>query len=276
MSMKVEHIIRNWLVANPGFIEKGLRVIEKEHYLPDEAGTSGFIDILCNDVYNNFVIVEIKRSDTAARQAFTEVFKYAELIQKKYNARDSEIRIIIISTHWDEIIRAFSHICFKSPFAVQGLQIYINEQAKIPESKEEIIPISSGVFSRKFMPSQILYLFRSKERRQQAYEVLNQKMQQAGAFDYVTVNIDAPDDKQIPYPYAINAAFQKRSKEELLNIISLLNGEEHLDMVGEDFDNEEEYVHYLEQVFIAALEMGDYIDTIEAGYAEKFESITGV
>lgn len=126
------------------------------------------------------------------------------------------------------------------------------------------------------MPSQILYLFRSKEKRQGAHGVLNQKMQQAGTFDYVTVNIDLPDDKHIPYPYAINAAFQQRSKEELLNTISLLNREKHLDMMEEDFENEGEYINYLNQVFIAAIEMRNYIDDVEVGYAEKFESIVGV
>jgi hypothetical protein len=273
--MKAEHIIRDWLVEHPDFIEEGLRVVEKEHYLPDDTGTSGFIDILCNDVYNNFVIVEIKRSDAAARQTFTEVLKYAQLIKNRYNARNGEIRIIIVSTHWNEIIQAFSTLCFESRFAIKGVQVYINEQTKIPETKEEVIPISSRMFSRKFMPPQILYLFRSREKRQQAHGILNQKMQQAGAFDYVTVDIEAPDGKPIPYPYGINAAFQQRSKVELLNTITLLNGEKHLDMVEEDFDNEGEYLNYLDQVFIAALEMTNYIDDVEAGYAEKFESATG-
>lgn len=202
MSIKIERIIRDWLVAHPEFIEKGLLVIEKEHYIFDELGSSAFIDILCKDVYNNFVIIEIKRSDSAARQTFTEVFKYAELIQTKYNARNSEIRIVIISTHWNEIIRAFSHICFKSRFAVQGLQIYINEQTKIPEAKEEVVPISTKTFSRKFMSSQILYLFHSVEKRLQAHAILNEKLEQTKIPDFVTVDLNAPDDKQIIYPYA--------------------------------------------------------------------------
>lgn len=276
MPMKPEHIIRDWLVANPDFIEQGLRVVEKEHYLPAEIGTSGFIDILCNDVYNNFVIVEIKRSDSAARQTFTEILKYVQLIKNRYNARNSEIRVIIISTHWNEIIQAFSNLHFASQFAVQGLKIQINEQTKIPESKEEVMPIPLQGFSRKFMPPQILYLFRSKEKRLEAHGALNQKIQLAGIFDYVTVDLDAPEGKQIPYPYAINAAFQQVSKEDLLNVISLLNGEKHLDMVEEDFDNEGEYLNYLDQVFIASLEMRNYIDDVEVGYAEKFESVTGV
>lgn len=150
MPNQVEHIIRDWLVGNLEFVEPGLQLIEKEHYLPDEMGSSGFIDILCKDVYNNFVIIEIKRSDSAARQTFTEVLKYAALIQKKYNARDSEIKIVILSTHWGEILRAYSHLCFKSHFTIHGYQLFIDEQTKIPEAKEEIIPLSSRAFSRKF------------------------------------------------------------------------------------------------------------------------------
>lgn len=277
MHPHVEHIIRDWLVDNLDFIEPALQLIEKEHYLFDEIGSSGFIDILCKDAYNNFVIIEIKRSDSAARQTFTEVLKYAELVRNIYNARDSEIRIIIISTHWEEIIRGFSYMCFKSRFAIKGLQIYINDHSKIPESKEDVIPISSTkAFSRKFMSSQILYLFRSKEKRFKTHEALSQHLQKAIFLDYVTIDLDAPDTNKIPYPYAINVAFQKSSKRELLNTISLLNGTNYLDMVEDDFDQEEEYLHYLEQVFIVALEMKQYVDSLEAGCAEKFESIIGV
>lgn len=276
MPNQVEHIIRDWLAVNLDFIEPGLQLIEKEHHLPDEIGSSGFIDILCKDVYSNFVIIEIKRSDSAARQTFTEVLKYAGLIQNIYNARNSEIRIIIISTHWDEIIRAFSHICFKSPFAVKGFQIFINEQTKIPKTKEEVVPISSRAISRKFMAYQDIYLFCSKEKRQKAHEVLNQRLQKAQAYYYVALDLDAPADKGLPYPYAINAAFQKRSKEELLHFISLLDGTQHIDMEPDEFDNEEAYVNYLGQVFTIALKMRDYIDTFEVGYGEKFESIIGV
>lgn len=273
---QVEHIIRDWLVVNLDFIEPGLQLIGKEHYLPDEMGSSGFIDILCKDVYNNFVIIEIKRSDSAARQTITEILKYAALIQNKYNARDSEIRIIVLSTHWDEILRAFSHLCFKSHFAINGYQLFIDEQTKIPESKEEIIPLSSRALSRKFAYYQDLYLFFSKEKRQKAHEVLNEKLGRAEVHDYVTVDIDAPAGKQTLYPYAINAAYQKRSKEELLYSISLLKGMRHLDMEEEEFEEEEEYVNYLDQVFTVALEMSDHKDSFEVGYGEKFESIIGV
>src|SRR5690606_13255438 len=110
----------------------------------------------------------IKRSDPAARQTFTEVLKYAELIQQTYQARKSELRIIILSTHWNEILRAFTHICFHSSIPIKGYQLFINEQTKIPEFKEEIVPISSSNFSRKFMRQQMCYLFLTAEKREKA------------------------------------------------------------------------------------------------------------
>lgn len=274
--MQAEHIIRDWLVANPEFIERGLQVVKKEYYLPDDIGANGFIDILCKDIYNNFVIVEIKRSNSAARQTFTEVFKYAELIKGRYKARDSEIRIIVISTHWDEIIRAFSFSCFKSRFPIKGLKIYLNDQTKIPKSIEEVAPISTSGYSRKFMAFQVLYLFATQEKRQIAHEVLNQKLQQANLHDYVAVDLDASPDKELYHYYAIDAAFQKQSIEELLHSIELLEGMQHLDMEESEFEDPESYHSYLEQVFIVALEMGKYYDTMEISHAEKFESIIGV
>ena len=274
--MRVENIIRDWLAANPEFIEQGLAVIEKEHHLRDTVGSSGFIDILCKDVYNNFVIIEIKRSDSAARQTFTEVLKYSELLKNSYNARNSELRIIIISTHWNEIIRAFSYACFSSSFAISGLRIVIDEQTKVPLKKEEIIPISPRTFSRKFMSSQMLYLFSSKEKRIEAHKALNLRLQTAKVFDYVTVDLDAPDAKKSPFPYAINLALQKRSREELIDSLTHLQSEQNVDLEEEDFENEDEHLNYLGENLIVSLDIVDYIDTAEAGNGEKFESITGV
>lgn len=275
MAKQLEHHIRDWLVDNPDFIENGLQVIEKEHFLPDDIGSNGFIDILCKDVFNNFVIIEIKRSNPAARQAFTEVFKYEELIQNNYNARNSEIRIIIVSTNWDQMIRAFSHLCFKSNFSLTGLQIFLDEESNIPVAKDEILPISSKAITRKFMSSQIIYLFCNLEKRISAHSVLTKNLSSINFLDYVTVDLNSPNKTGF-YPYALNIAFQKLSKIELLNFIALLKGAKHLDTKEKEFETEDEYINYLEQVFIISLEMQDYIDSIESSSGEKFESVTGV
>ena len=274
--MKVEHIIRDWLVDNIQFIEPGLEVINKEHYLPDDLGANGFIDILCKDPYNNFVIVEIKRSDPAARQTFTEVLKYAELIQQTYQARKSELRIIILSTHWDEILRAFTHICFHSSIPIKGYQLFINEQTKTPEFKEEIVPISSSNFSRKFMRQQMCYLFFTEEKRQNANHKLQEIMKDAEIKDYVSLDLDAGKVEKIIYPFALNLAIQKLPKVDLLRKISNLGGEGHIDMEEYEFETEDGYLEFLNDVLFLSLDLTGYSDSAEASYAENFDSIINV
>ncbi|OOG76458.1 endonuclease NucS domain-containing protein [Algoriphagus sp. A40] len=274
--MKVEHIIRDWLVINPQFIEPGLEVVDKEHYLPDDAGTSGFIDILCKDPFNNFVIVEIKRSDPAARQTFTEVLKYAELIQQTYQARKSELRIIILSTHWDEILRAFTHICFHSSIPIKGFQLFINGETKIPETKEEIVPISSSNFSRKFMRQQMCYLFFNEENRQNANHKIQEIMKGAEIKDYVSIDLDAGKARDTFYPFALNLAIQKIPKEDLLKKISNLGGEDHIDMEENEFETEDGYLEFLNDVLFLSLDFTRFSDSAEASYAENFDSIINV
>ena len=94
--------------------------------LPDHIGSKGFIDILAKDVFNNFVIIEVKRANNSARDTITEILKYHALIKQKYKAKDGEIRIIIISTHWSEIIRAFSELVNNTTYAIKGYKIEID------------------------------------------------------------------------------------------------------------------------------------------------------
>ena len=84
------------------------------------------IDILAKDVFNNFVIIEVKRANNSARDTITEILKYHALIKQKYKAKDGEIRIIIISTHWSEIIRAFSELVNNTTYAIKGYKIEID------------------------------------------------------------------------------------------------------------------------------------------------------
>lgn len=123
------------------------------------------------------------------------------------------------------------------------------------------------------MSTQILYLFANQEKRSIANEVLNQRLQQANLSDYATIDLDAPPARELYCHYAINTAFQQQTVQGLLHSIELLKGTHHLDMKESEFENQESYHAYLEEVFIAALEMGKYCDTVEIGYAEKFDSI---
>jgi DNA repair protein RadC len=69
---------------------------------------------LAEDFYQHFVIIEIKRSDQkakeTAKEAIHQVLKYVGLFKQQMKVKESEIRICIVLTDWDELIVSFSDI----------------------------------------------------------------------------------------------------------------------------------------------------------------------
>ena len=53
---------------------------KKEQYIPNKFGTRGFTDLYPKNEFGEHVIIEIKRSNSAAREALHEVNKYVESI----------------------------------------------------------------------------------------------------------------------------------------------------------------------------------------------------
>lgn len=155
----IESLIRDWLSQNLSIIENDLSLIGVEFHLPDYVGSRGYIDILATDRLKNFVIIEIKRANSSARQTMTEILKYHALIKQKYKAKDSEIRIIIISTHWSEIIRAFSELSDRTSYAIKGFEITIDPVSSVPQTIEEKFPLPSEFLERQFSQIYSLDLF---------------------------------------------------------------------------------------------------------------------
>src|SRR5689334_10254100 len=104
-----EDRIRDLLSTRLDVIEYGLSLIRVNYALPNSEGTRGFIDILARDRHGILVIIELKRSNSTAREALHEVMKYTELMQRERGIENHKIRAIIISTHWDELRVPFSH-----------------------------------------------------------------------------------------------------------------------------------------------------------------------
>ncbi|WP_116789541.1 endonuclease NucS domain-containing protein [Flavobacterium psychrotrophum] len=122
-----EAALRDYLAAQLNIIEFGLTLLEKEHYLRNVSGANGYIDILAKDLLNNYVVIEIKRSQQSSRQAIQELLKYIALLKQNYHARDSEIRCIIISTHWDELLVPFSELHYQTTLDIKGLKLKVDE-----------------------------------------------------------------------------------------------------------------------------------------------------
>ncbi len=270
---QVERNVRDWLAKHLSFIESNLTLIDKEYHLNDTIGATGFIDILCKDVFNNFVIIEIKRESSSSRQTMNEILKYHSLLTHNFRVRESEIRIIIISTNWKELIRAFTLAKKKTTIDIQGYKIEINSSTHIPYSIEKIYPLSESKLERRFAYHQSLDLFTSNKKRNLFQKSLLKRVNKAGIKDFVIVDIDhTRSNKSMMYHFATVTAFQQQTKQQWLAAIKKICKEED-DLTAEDFESDKEYLIYLEDAFIAALNMHEFNDSAEAGFPEKFQRV---
>ncbi|RYZ87077.1 MAG: DUF91 domain-containing protein [Proteobacteria bacterium] len=115
-----ESDIRDSLSENLEILEQGLKLVDKERYLPNIQGTRGYVDILAQDKNNKHVLIEIKRSRASSREALHEILKYFEALKTNLCARDSEIRMFIVSTEWTELLVPFSSFVKRVDCEVTG------------------------------------------------------------------------------------------------------------------------------------------------------------
>jgi hypothetical protein len=121
-----EALIRDLLASNISVLEPGLQLLAVEKYIPGKLGTKSFLDLLAKDRSGHWVIIEIKKTNAAAREAVHEVFKYAEAVQRYLGARSDEIRVIVASVEWKELLIPFSRLKAETNIAVDGYRIEVN------------------------------------------------------------------------------------------------------------------------------------------------------
>jgi hypothetical protein len=131
--MVSEDTIRDNLAGNLDVIEPGLRLLQKEAYLPGNRGARGFVDLLAKDCKNRFVLIELKRTDSAAREAIHEVLKYVENAKDHLAVTELELRVIIVSVEWHELIVPFSSLQSRVGFAIEGVKILGSSGTRVGE-----------------------------------------------------------------------------------------------------------------------------------------------
>jgi hypothetical protein len=122
-----ENEIRDKLVANLQIINEDYQFLNKEKYLPNEIGTKSFIDIFAKRSNGKYVIIEIKRSDAASREAIHELFKYLEAVKKNLSCNSDEIELVVVSTEWDELLVPFSSFISHIDLNVFGYKLTVDE-----------------------------------------------------------------------------------------------------------------------------------------------------
>lgn len=123
----LESLIRNAIEARPELIEPGLVTVKANYHLENSEGTRGFVDVLARDHRGLFVVIEVKRSDSTAREALHEVLKYCELLRRERGLRADQVRAVIASTTWRELLVPFSELTRTSEYPIEGVELSLGD-----------------------------------------------------------------------------------------------------------------------------------------------------
>jgi len=120
-----ESQIRDLLIQNLHILNPNYNFLDKESYLPSEIGTRSFIDILACDHNGKYIVIEVKKSNTTARQAMHELFKYLEAIKENLAVKTDDIELVIASTEWDELLVPFSSFISNVNIKTKGFHLFV-------------------------------------------------------------------------------------------------------------------------------------------------------
>lgn len=265
---RIEEDIRKKLVQNLNFIEVGLTLIDDEYHVKNPNGAGGFIDIFAKDLKGNLVIIELKRSNAASREAITELSKYISLIRRIKNVKNSEVRLIIISTEWNELLVPFSEYYNATNYQLEGYILDIdNANNPIKISKVKPLPLLEG---RNVCRRHFARYYKSEEDLKKAQESIASQAINLEINDFIIANFDLNFiDEFYGTKKVLYWAQQLKSKEFY---IKKLKGNIDIELFEELLENISDYEDD-DQLDELAEKLEDLIDvkceTCEIGYPEK-------
>lgn len=215
-----ENEIRDILASDLSIIEDGLKLHDTEQYIPSAMGTKSFIDILAKDKFGHWVIIEVKKTNAAAREAVHEVFKYIESLQRHFGARNDEIRAIVAAVEWKELLIPFSLLKNETNVAVDGVRLVIETTSRRIEAHAiEPVAINQG---RYLAPWHELNLYHDKPGLNRGIASYDASCQSKKIEDYVMVVMKAADDfnerAQLGFEYALQGIFSSSGNETPMGI----------------------------------------------------------
>ncbi len=289
-----ESTIRDKLAESISIISPDLILIEKEYYLPNISGTRGFVDLLAKDSENRFVVVEIKRSNAASREALHEILKYVEALKQNKLVNDSEISVVIVSTEWKELLVPFSSFVKRVKFDVRGYMLTVAEDFS-PLHCERISPLNL-IGERLFSPIHGLSLYSDEENLKKGIQSHHAVFRHKGINDYVLVIMVAPKDlrergceqidkltaalgisvnlQEIPYyPYIIYSVFTRLPKSHYIN--KLRKNREVYDEIMSavnSLEDKSKEIELYEDNLINNLSPYPFSQEVEISYPAKFST----
>ena len=204
-----EAIIRDLLADNLSVLEPGLELLDIEKYIPSTFGTRSFLDLLAKDRMGQWVIIEVKKTDAAAREAAHEVFKYAEAVMRHFGARSDEIRVVVASIEWRELLIPFSRLKSETTISVDGYRLELDAVAKTLKAElVETIAVNQG---RYLAPWHELNMYHDQSSLTRGIKSFDKCCKAKNIEDYVMVILKLSATFNKGSAYAIDHMFQKLS-----------------------------------------------------------------
>lgn len=165
-----EDELRDALASDLTVIEEGLRLVDTNYTVLNPCGANGIFDILAKDDFGNFVIIEVKRSNQASRQALHELSKYISLFMEDQKVDQHKIRCFVVSTEWHELDIPLSYFKKNMPVDVEGYGVTA-VNGKIAVSLRNLPPVD---ILPKLSPDMRFVFFLSEEDMRQYANELSQ------------------------------------------------------------------------------------------------------
>lgn len=201
--------LRDALSAQIEVLEPGLRLLEKERYIPSDLGTRSFVDLYATDANKHHVLIELKRSAPASREAIHEILKYAEAVKRFLGTRDDEIRVILASTDWRELLVPFSRFMAETKLAVRGLELSVSATGSISAQEVTPHPISRG---RLLAPWHELLWYKTAAKLQAGIESIVGSLEGKRISDFAILVLRAPDLQALLRQRAMRAAIHEMAQ----------------------------------------------------------------
>lgn len=177
--------IRDHLAAHLDLIEPALTLVDTEFHLPSRHGASGFLDIFARDAGGKLVIIEIKRTNAAAREAIQELYKYVPLLRTRFLIKDTDIRLVLLSVEWHELATPFAEFSSSAPFEVTAGEIVLND-AGAPVAIKPVTPMTVAA-ERKLGVRHFLWGFPDEATATRAVALLSKRIKRSGLTDFVLI-----------------------------------------------------------------------------------------
>lgn len=260
-----EDRLRDYLAENLQLFEAGLTLLKKEKFLPNNFGASGFLDILAKDQAGNFVVIEVKITKSAEREAFTELLKYMGLMKRHLGVKESEIRLFIVSPDWRELTVPFSEFVEAVSYNVTGFKVNISGEDVKDVSVQPPLPPAVG---RSIIPRHWLQFYYEAKDRDESSNEYAKRIIKRGIRNFVIVNFELNYGETDGYFFYF--AQQRETLDfhkSILKKVSTERYEEVMEYV-EDFDDDDT----LNEVADASTDgIGVPADEMEIGHPEKFK-----